>query len=120
MNIRFADFKSVGTGYTKVPDVALVSDNPPLSLSLRVVGELKVPWVKVHKLRGRFSNVNVMRHTIGQVVEYMIDQGLPFAFHSTYEETGILRQVVNDVWMIQYSPIIDSHAIESNTMLSTK
>ncbi|KAJ5797129.1 uncharacterized protein N7518_005669 [Penicillium psychrosexuale] len=114
VNIRFADFKSAGTGYTKVPDVALVSQNPPLPL--KAVGELKVPWVPEHAMEFRFFDENLFRRTIGQVVEYMVDQGMPYAFHSTYEETIMLRQVmVNNVWTIQYSPAIDSDAIDIST-----
>lgn len=109
VNIRFADFKSAGTGYRQTPDVALVSRSLPVTL--KAVGELKVPWVDDHKLLYRYQDENELRSAIGQVVDYMIDEQVPYGFHSTYEETIFLRQVrIHGVWRVEYSSIVDSQA----------
>ncbi|KAJ5193157.1 hypothetical protein N7449_004357 [Penicillium cf. viridicatum] len=115
VNIRFADFKAAGTGYSKTPDVSLVSNTAPIAL--KAVGELKVPWVDDHDLVQRYSKESTWRSTIGQVVEYMIDQKVPYGFHSTYYHTVFLRQVqVHGVWRVECSPIVNNR----NTGVSVK
>jgi hypothetical protein len=105
VNIRFGDHKSAGTAYSKTPDIAMISPGDPVVL--KAVGELKVPWVADHKLDRRFLNEDNFRHTIGQVVQYMVDERVPYGFLSTYEETIFLQQVqVNGLWQVQYSPTI--------------
>jgi hypothetical protein len=82
LDIRFADFKSAGRQYRKTPDVAIVSRGTPVTL--KAVGELKVPWIKAHRLDEDNKDLDSLRATIGQVVEYMIDLKVPYGFHSTY------------------------------------
>ena len=41
VDIRFADFKSAGTGHPKMPDVVMASYG--ISVVLKAVGEVKVP-----------------------------------------------------------------------------
>lgn len=107
VDIRFADFKAAGIGYSKTPDTAMVSRNGPPTL--KAVGELKTPWVVNHQLSKWYPEEQKMRHTIGQVVEYMLDQKLPYGCHSTYEETIFLHLVrVNGVWRVEYSPLVNS------------
>jgi hypothetical protein len=105
INIRFGDHKSAGTAYSKTPDIAMISPGDPMVL--KAVGEIKVPWVFDHSLDQQFQSDTSFRRTIGQVVEYMVDEGVPYGFHSTYEETSFLRQVqVNGLWQVQCSPTI--------------
>ncbi|CAG8144969.1 unnamed protein product [Penicillium nalgiovense] len=107
VDIRFADFKAAGIGYSKTPDAAIVSRNSPPTL--KAVGELKTPLVVNHQLSKWYPEEREMCHTIGQVVEYMLDQKLPYGFHSTYEETIFLHLVrVNGVWRVEYSPLVNS------------
>ncbi|KAJ5200276.1 hypothetical protein N7491_008923 [Penicillium cf. griseofulvum] len=106
VNIRFADFKSVGLQYNKTPDVAIVSRDSPICLL--AVGELKVPWVEAHAIPDNQGDEDDLCATIGQLAEYMIDLKLPYGFHSTYNETIFLRQVnVQGVWTIEYSEVIN-------------
>ncbi|OQE83475.1 hypothetical protein PENNAL_c0032G03300 [Penicillium nalgiovense] len=103
VDIRFADFKAAGIGYSKTPDTAMVSRNGPPTL--KAVGELKTPWVVNHQLSKWYPEEQKMRHTIGQVVEYMLDQKLPYGCHSTYEETIFLHLVrVNGTMFSGISP----------------
>lgn len=109
VNIRFSDFHSAGTGYRHTPDIALVSRSLPVTV--KAVGEIKVPWVASHNLQDRYTDDYELRSAIGQVVEYMIDQQVAYDFHSTYEETIFLRQVrIHGVWRVEYSSIIRSQA----------
>ena len=55
---------------------------------LEAVGELKVPWIGAHLVKEPFENERGFGRAIGQVVEYMIDQGTLYIFHSTYDETS--------------------------------
>jgi hypothetical protein len=89
VDIRFADFKSAGRQYEKTPDVAIVSRGTPVTL--KAVGELKVPWIEAHELGEKYHDLNYLRAIIGQVVEYMIDLKVPYGFHSTYDQTIFLR-----------------------------
>ncbi|KAJ5196517.1 SNF2-like protein [Penicillium cf. viridicatum] len=70
--IRFADFKPAGTGYHKTPDMALVSYGVPVILKA----------VDYHSLENRYPDELNLRSTIEQMVEYMIDQHVPYGFHS--------------------------------------
>ena len=78
--IRFADFKPADTGYHMTPDMASVSCG--VSIVLKAVGELKVPWIDDRSLENRYLDEPDLRSTIGQIVEYMIDQHVPYGFHS--------------------------------------
>lgn len=43
----------------------------------------------------------------GEVIEYMIDQQVPYGFLSTYEETIFLRHIqIGGEWTLEYSPIV--------------
>ncbi|KAJ5405650.1 hypothetical protein N7465_006934 [Penicillium sp. CMV-2018d] len=86
--IRFADFKSADTSYYETPDMALVSCGVPIVL--KAVGELKVPWDD-RSLENRYPDEPNLRSTIGQMVEYMIDQQVPYGFR--YEDAIFLWNV---------------------------
>ena len=108
LDIRFADFKSAGRQYRKTPDVAIVSRGTPVTL--KAVGELKVPWIEAHELGEKYHDLDDLRVTIGQVVEYMIDLKVPYGFHSTYDQTIFLRHIqIRGSWRLEYSCVIDNN-----------
>lgn len=72
--IRFSDFKSADTSYYETPDMALVSCGVPI-----VLKAVKVPWDD-RSLENRYPDEPNLRSTIGQMVEYMIDQQVPYRF----------------------------------------
>ncbi|OGE58080.1 hypothetical protein PENARI_c001G01745 [Penicillium arizonense] len=83
--------ESAGRQYEKTPDMAIVSRGTPVTL--KAVGELKVPWIEARELGEKYHDLNYLRAIIGQVVEYMIDLKVPFRFHSTYDQTIFLRHI---------------------------
>jgi hypothetical protein len=108
VDIRFADFKSAGRQYRKTPDVAIVSRSTPVTL--KAVGELKVPWINAHRLDEDNKDLDSLRSTIGQVAEYMIDLKVPYGFHSTYDQTIFLRHTqIQGLWTLEYSYVIDNN-----------
>ena len=107
MHIRFADFKAAGVSYPKTPDVAMVPREG--SAVLKALGEIKVPWIDDHKLAKRTSCEALVRSTIGQIAEYMIDNRVPYGFHSTYNEVIFLRYVQKDgEWRMEVSPVVSN------------
>lgn len=75
---------------------------------LKVVGELKSPWVKEHQLSAFYHDEQLLRRAIAQPVEYMMDLRCKYGFISTYNETIFLRQeYINGEWVIDYSPVIE-------------
>lgn len=104
IDIIFADFKSLGSPYSGIPD-AIMKDKDN---GLKVVGELKSPWIKEHQLSRLYKHEQLLRRIIAQPVEYMMDLRCKYGFISTYNETIFLRQeYVNGEWVIDYSPPID-------------
>lgn len=83
----------------------IVKDN---NHALKVVGELKVPWITEHHIQPRLTRDRLLRKILAQPIKYMQDLGCMYGFLSTYEETIFLRQVIdnNGVWRIEYSPVI--------------
>ena len=59
VDIRFADFKSVGTGYHTTPDVAMAPYS--VSVVLKAVSEVKVLWIDDHSLELRYKNKHSLR-----------------------------------------------------------
>lgn len=111
VDLRFGDSKSAGTGYEKIPDVALMSISPEWALSNipvhKALGEIKTPWVSAHSIASAYETEWKLGALIGQIVEYMIDEEVPYGFHTTYVETIFLQRVeVDGEWTVQYSPVI--------------
>jgi hypothetical protein len=104
INLRFADFKCIPSTYTGTPDV-IVKDN---NHALKVVGELKAPWITEHHIQPKLDGNRLLRKILAQPIKYMQDLGCMYGFLGTYEETIFLRQVIdnNGVWRIEYSPVI--------------
>lgn len=104
IDLRFADFKCVQSTYGHIPDVILKDGND----HLKVVGELKVPWVLEHRIDDIFRNDAMLRKMLAQPIMYMQDLGCAYGFLSNYDETIFLRQLVDSqgVWRIEYSPVI--------------
>lgn len=75
---------------------------------LKVVGELKVPWIREHNIRKSYYRRVDLRKIFAQPIHYMQALGCVYGFLSNYDETIFLRQIVDKqgVWRIKYSPVI--------------
>jgi hypothetical protein len=104
IDLKFADFKSLGISYTGIPDVILKDS----SNKLQVVGELKAPWVEQHKMSAAMDNESMIRTLLAQPILYMLELKCKYGFLSSYDETIFLRQEkINGVWEIEYSTAIN-------------
>ncbi|CAG8247670.1 unnamed protein product [Penicillium salamii] len=117
IDLRFADFKCVQSAYPGTPHVILKDSKH----ALKIVGELKVPWVSEHQIEPRISYAKRLRELLAQPIMYMKDLGCMYGFLSTYEETIFLRQVVdnNGLWRIEYSPVILSFTTYDKRMTTS-
>ncbi|PLN75410.1 hypothetical protein BDW42DRAFT_199495 [Aspergillus taichungensis] len=102
--IRFANFKCEQSTSTGKPDVILKDD----SHVLKVVGELKVPWVREHFLADKLDDVDELRSILAQPINYMQMLDCVYGFLSNYEETIFMRQLVDSQgnWRVEYSPVV--------------
>ena len=102
--LRFADFKCARSNYSGVPDVIMMDD----SHEVKVIGELKVPWVDEHSIENRIRCKKELRISLAQPIQCMQQLQCAYGFFSNYNETIFLRQVVDNqgVWRIEYSPVI--------------
>ncbi|KAJ5192188.1 hypothetical protein N7449_008330 [Penicillium cf. viridicatum] len=110
INIALGDFKSTGLAYSKTPDVVILS-LPDLqnnnAQQLRVVGEVKVPWLLEHRLD--LCATNLLREVLAQPISYMLDLGCVYGFITNYRQTIFLRQIqIGSSWRIEHSPVIKS------------
>lgn len=64
--------------------------------TLKLVGELKTPWVGEHQIKRRIANDRLLREILAQPIMYMKDLGCMYGFLTTYDETIFLRQVVDN------------------------
>ncbi|OQD69307.1 hypothetical protein PENPOL_c002G10652 [Penicillium polonicum] len=131
VNLHFADFKCSGLQYQNVPDVvglstivqgtAVQGTTVQSRKVLRLVGELKVPWVPQHSLRDAYDKPQRLRHILGQPLLHMGELGSAFGFMSTYNQTIFLRQIQlpSGNWHVEYSPINGVNAAEDPS-LSTR
>jgi hypothetical protein len=62
------------------------------SQQLRVVGEVKVPWVLEHRLDLCAANPTLLRKVLGQPISYMLDLHCMYGFITNYDQTIFLRQ----------------------------
>jgi hypothetical protein len=117
IDLRFADFKCVSSTYSGTPDVILKDSNH----ALKIVRELKAPWIDEHLIELRFTNEDLLREILAQPIMYMKDLGCMYGFLSTYEETIFLRQVVgnNGVWRVEYSPVVLSSTTYDRLMTAS-
>lgn len=108
IDLHFAEFKCVSSTYSGTPDVILKDSNH----ALKIVGELKAPWIDEYHIAPRLVNEDLLREILAQPIMYMKDLGCMYGFLSTYEETIFLRQVVdnNGEWRVEYSPVVLSSA----------
>ncbi|KAJ5562889.1 hypothetical protein N7535_002665 [Penicillium sp. DV-2018c] len=117
---RFADFKSadiadVYAGYTRIPDVALISTDPVSIDQLKAVGELKAPRVPAHRFE-HYRTAELKAFLFAQVIKYMFELRVMYGFMSTYESTVFLRQVFRDgEWIVEYSPNVKASFDGSGT-----
>lgn len=107
----FADFKCSGSKYKNTPDIVVLRYEGNAA-QIKVVGELKVPWVPKHHLKGKFRDHEVLRNKIAQPLRDMRQLNCEYGFLSTYEETMFIRQLQSPdgSWQVWYSePIPSSH-----------
>lgn len=119
--MHFADFKFSGLEYRKVPDVVGLSAIVQNGEELRLIGELKVPWVSPsHSLSRAYGSLKRLRRFLGQPVLYMGDIQCEFGFVSTYNETIFLRQsqLASGQSQIEYSPVTNSTDVYEPSGLS--
>jgi hypothetical protein len=103
IDLVFGDFKCLGNPYTGTPDVILMDNTS----ALKVVGELKVPWISKHILHTRYHDQDELRMVLAQPINYMQDLDCMYGFLSTYAETMFIRQrMINGTWTVEYSPVI--------------
>ncbi|KAJ5781628.1 uncharacterized protein N7518_010111 [Penicillium psychrosexuale] len=103
IDLEFADFKCLGSHYANTPDSILMTKNA----QLKVVGELKVPWVNEHKMSQAYEEESMLCHLLAQPIKYMKDMNCMYGFMSNYRETIFLRQVlIAGKWVVDYSPVI--------------
>ncbi|KAB8207799.1 hypothetical protein BDV34DRAFT_223003 [Aspergillus parasiticus] len=115
VDMSFADFRAtIGTSINgKVPDMVCMTN----AGGLRIVGEIKVPWVNDHKLANTLTGGNQHRiqRLFGQIAQYMKLADLRYGFLSTYNETIFFRQVVsNNVWVLQHSVPIQGNTAKQD------
>lgn len=117
IDLRFADCKCIQSTYSGTPDVILKDSNH----TLKLVGELKTPWVGEHQIKRRIANDRLLREILAQPIMYMKDLGCMYGFLATYDETIFLRQVVdnNGVWRSEYSPVILSSTTYDRRMTTS-
>ena len=76
---------------------------------LKVVGEVKVPWVREHKLGLRVTRSSWLRRVVAQTISYTLDLGCAYGSITNHDETIFSRQVqVGSTWQVEYSPVIKS------------
>ncbi|CAG8359124.1 unnamed protein product [Penicillium salamii] len=103
IDLVFSDFKCAGVPYANIPDTVIMDS----SRRLKVVGEIKVPWVLQHQSSLQFEYPHALRQIFAQPIQYMQDLNCTYGFYTTYDETVFLRQILVDgIWQIQYSPVI--------------
>jgi hypothetical protein len=112
IDIALGDFKSTGLAYNKTPDVVMLSLPDPQNNNaqqLRVVGEVKVPWLSEHRLDACARDSRLLRKVLAQPISYMLDLGCMYGFITNYRQTIFLRQIqVGSTWRIEHSPVITS------------
>ncbi|KAJ5405263.1 hypothetical protein N7465_006547 [Penicillium sp. CMV-2018d] len=63
IGLEFADFKCLGNPYANTPDSIMMTTNG----QLKVVGELKAPWVEEHKMSE--EKKTMLRHLLAQPIK---------------------------------------------------
>jgi len=97
IDLHFANFKCLGSSYSGIHDVILKNNTN----ELKVIGELKVPWVAQRRIGDFYSETQLrsLRTLLAQPIDYMQDLNCMYGFLSTYNETIFLRQEkINGVW----------------------
>jgi hypothetical protein len=109
INLYFADFKSSGSNYGNISDVVGLQDVGG-NTTIKLVGELKTPWVIKHDLHSAVRRIRELRQKIAQPVRDMQALGCDYGFISTYNHTIFLRQLQSPsgTWEVWYSPPISS------------
>lgn len=116
VNLYFGDFKCSGSDYHNIPDVVALQDGSG-STSIKLIGELKVPWVGAHDLHTAAQDEDSLRRKLAQPVRDMQQLECEYGFISTYEHTIFLRQFQfpDGRWEVWYSPPISSSTYYATT-----
>lgn len=111
INLYFGDFRCLGRRYPHPPDVVGLQDANGLT-EIKLVGELKVPWVTTHDLTAAVARERNLRKKIAQPLRDMQMLDCEYGFVSTYEQTIFLRQFQSPggAWEVWYSQPISSSA----------
>lgn len=110
IKLAFADFKCAGVDYGNTPDIIALNENSGV-VNIKLVGELKVPWVEEHSLDGAdFNDHKILACKLAQPLRDMQQLRCEYGFISTYEETVFLRQYQSPggTWEVWYSPAVQS------------
>lgn len=109
IDIYFGDYKCSGSTYENIPDVVGLQDTNGTT-EIKLVGELKTPWVDKHDLLVATSKQSELRRTIAQPLRDMQKLNCEYGFISTYEDTIFLRQFQSpgEGWEVWYSQPISS------------
>ncbi|KAJ5468653.1 hypothetical protein N7475_006405 [Penicillium sp. IBT 31633x] len=91
INIYFGDLKCSGSTYQNIPDIVGLQDVNGTT-QVKLVGELKVPWVDDHELLAAVASQSNLRCKIAQPLRDMQKLHCEYGFISTYEETIFPRQ----------------------------
>ncbi|KNG80843.1 hypothetical protein ANOM_010421 [Aspergillus nomiae NRRL 13137] len=74
---------------------------------LKVVGELKTPWVYEYEARKAYEEEAMPRHLHAQPIKYMRDLNCMYGFMSDYCRTIFLGQeFLTGRWVVDYSLVI--------------
>ncbi|KAE8164788.1 hypothetical protein BDV40DRAFT_298107 [Aspergillus tamarii] len=120
IDMCFADYKAtIGPRIgQKTPDLVCMT----IAGNLRIVGEIKVPWIKEHDIAAALEDVFPCKvsRLFGQIAQYMKLANLRYVFLTTYERTVFSRQVVsNGRWVLQCSEPIKGSTASKDPLMGT-
>ncbi|CAI7606948.1 unnamed protein product [Penicillium viridicatum] len=65
IGLEFADFKCLGNPHANTPDSIMMTTNG----QLKVVAELKSPWVEQYKMSDAYEEETMLRHLLAQPIK---------------------------------------------------
>ncbi|OQE01913.1 hypothetical protein PENSOL_c003G11771 [Penicillium solitum] len=109
IDIYFGDYKCSGSTYQNIPDIVGLQDANGTT-EIKLVGELKTPWVHGHDLIVATAKQSELRRKIAQPMRDIQQLNCEYGFISTYEDTIFLRQFRSPGggWEVWYSQPISS------------
>ena len=110
VELQFADFKCSGSSYKNPSDLLALSEDSGVA-NVKIVGELKVPWVEEHSLDAADENDHPrLAVKLALPIRDMQLLGCEYGFISTYDETVFLRQYQSPggTWEVWYCLVVRS------------